>query len=143
MRQGRPQRICCVRAFRARFLRRAVERPEGTVPLWAVGRTAERQRAEPRRRFGATYDQAGPAWWRRNRSAGGGCGEGNRSDQHHAGEGGGGGLELSTFSTFDTMASKIRGEVNIPICTSIHDRMSTGVAGGAAATGRSVESVNL
>jgi hypothetical protein len=40
------------------FVRRAVELPEGTVPLWATGRTAERQRTEVRCRVGATYDQA-------------------------------------------------------------------------------------
>ncbi|WP_328868645.1 hypothetical protein OHT76_43990 [Streptomyces sp. NBC_00287] len=34
------------------FVRRAVELPEGTVPLWATGRTAERQRTEVRRRVG-------------------------------------------------------------------------------------------
>ncbi|TLS41374.1 DUF4158 domain-containing protein [Streptomyces montanus] len=41
------------------FVRRAVELPEGTKPLWAIGRTAERQRTEVRRRVAATYDQAG------------------------------------------------------------------------------------
>ncbi|AVZ75570.1 hypothetical protein SLUN_28555 [Streptomyces lunaelactis] len=40
------------------FVRRAVELPEGTMSLWATGRTAERQRTEVRRRVGATYDQA-------------------------------------------------------------------------------------
>jgi len=40
------------------FFRRAVELPERTVPLWATGRTAERQRTEVRRRVRATYDQA-------------------------------------------------------------------------------------
>ncbi|MFB7552695.1 hypothetical protein [Streptomyces sp. NPDC056154] len=40
------------------FVRHAVELPEETVPLWAAGRTAERQRTEVRRRVGATYDQA-------------------------------------------------------------------------------------
>ncbi|GDY58453.1 hypothetical protein SVIO_090760 [Streptomyces violaceusniger] len=40
------------------FVRRAVELSEGTMPLWATGRTAERQRTDVRRRVGATYDQA-------------------------------------------------------------------------------------
>ncbi|MFD8119411.1 hypothetical protein [Streptomyces microflavus] len=34
------------------------------------------------------------------------------------------GLELPAFSTFDTMASTIRTEVNTSICCGIHDRMS-------------------
>ncbi|GAA4069897.1 DUF4158 domain-containing protein [Actinomadura miaoliensis] len=40
------------------FVRRAVELPEGTMPLWATGWTIERQRTEVRRRVGATFDQA-------------------------------------------------------------------------------------
>jgi hypothetical protein len=40
------------------FVRGAVELPEGTKPLWAMGRTAERQRTEVRRRVGVMYDQA-------------------------------------------------------------------------------------
>ncbi|MGG7569023.1 DUF4158 domain-containing protein [Streptomyces sirii] len=40
------------------FVRRAVELPKGTKPLWAIGRTAERQRTEVRRQVGATHGQA-------------------------------------------------------------------------------------
>ncbi|WP_228386830.1 DUF4158 domain-containing protein [Streptomyces katsurahamanus] len=108
------------------FVRRAVEMPEGTVPLWATGRTAERQRTEVRRWLGATYDQAAA-----RRIAGGvdperGHGEepSGRPDQHRAGEGRGAGLELATFSTLDAMASTIRKEVNAAICAGIHDRMN-------------------
>ncbi|TPQ21174.1 DUF4158 domain-containing protein [Streptomyces sporangiiformans] len=50
------------------FVRRAVKLPEGTKPLWAIGRTAERQRTEVRRRVGRRTTRPGPAGSRRRRS---------------------------------------------------------------------------
>ncbi|MFD5877035.1 hypothetical protein [Streptomyces sp. NPDC060322] len=84
------------------FVRRAVEPPEGTVPLWATGRTAERQRTEVRRRVGATYDQAEAP------DRGGIDPEGGRGEEWPADlinmaleKVVGAGLELPAFSTLD------------------------------------------
>ncbi|MFJ2807992.1 Tn3 family transposase [Kitasatospora sp. NPDC087271] len=40
------------------FVRRTVELPEGTLPLYETGRTAERQRTEVRQRVGTKYQQS-------------------------------------------------------------------------------------
>lgn len=40
------------------FVRRTVELPQGTLPLYETGRTAERQRAEVRQRMGTKYKQS-------------------------------------------------------------------------------------
>jgi hypothetical protein len=108
------------------FVRRAVEMPEGTVPLWATGRTAERQRTEVRRWVGATYDQAAA-----RRIAGESIRKEAAAKNRPADlinialeKVAGAGLELPAFSTLDAMASTIRKEVNAAICAGIHDRMS-------------------
>ncbi|WP_330315077.1 DUF4158 domain-containing protein [Streptomyces sp. NBC_00523] len=108
------------------FVRRAVELPEGTAPLWETGRTAERQRTEVRRRVGATYDQAearriGEGSIRKEAAA-----KNRPADLINIAleKVVGAGLELPAFSTLDAMASTVRKEVNSSICTGIHDRMS-------------------
>ncbi|MDH2394071.1 Tn3 family transposase [Streptomyces sp. HNM0663] len=107
------------------FVRRAVELPEGTVPLWATGRTAERQRTEVRRRVGATYDQA-----EARRIAEGSIRKEAAAKNRPADlinialeRVVGAGLEVPAFSTLDAMASTVRKEVNASICTGIHDRI--------------------
>ncbi|MEU5525179.1 DUF4158 domain-containing protein [Streptomyces sp. NPDC047860] len=108
------------------FVRRAVELPEGTKPLWATGRTAERQRTEVRRRVGATYDQAEArriteASIRKEAAAKNRPADLINIALEKVVEAG---LELPAFSTFDAMASTVRREVNAVICAGIHDRMS-------------------
>ncbi|GHI04651.1 hypothetical protein Scel_29720 [Streptomyces cellostaticus] len=96
------------------FVRRAVELPEGTVPLWATGRTAERQRTEVRRRVGATYDQA-----EARRIAEGSIRKEAAAKNRPADlinialeRVVGAGLEVPAFSTLDAMASTVHKEVN-------------------------------
>ncbi|MDX2939022.1 DUF4158 domain-containing protein [Streptomyces ipomoeae] len=113
------------------FVRRAVELPavelpEDTKPLWATGRTAERQRTEVRRRVGATYDQAGArrvaeASIRKEAAAKNRPADLINIALEKVVEAG---LELPAFSTFDATASMVRREVNAAICAGIHDRMS-------------------
>lgn len=108
------------------FVRRAVELPEGTTALWATGRTAERQRTEVRRWVGATYDQARARRIAEESIRKEAAGKNRPADLINIAlekvvEAG---LELPAFSTFDAIASKIRGEVNTSICTGIHDRLS-------------------
>ncbi|TGN74290.1 DUF4158 domain-containing protein [Streptomyces griseoluteus] len=106
------------------FVRRAVEPSEETVPWWATGRPAERQRTEVRRRMGATYDQA-----EARRIAEGSIRKEAAAKNRPADlinialeKVVGAGLELSAFSTLDAMTSTVRKEVNASICTGMHDR---------------------
>ncbi|GLW19943.1 hypothetical protein Stsp01_66860 [Streptomyces sp. NBRC 13847] len=108
------------------FVRRAVELPEGAVPLWGTDRTAERQRTEVRRRVGVTYKQAearriAEVAIRKEAAAKNRPADLINIALEKVVEAG---LELPGFSTFDKMTSKIRREVNASICTGIHDRMS-------------------
>ncbi|MFC9220665.1 DUF4158 domain-containing protein [Streptomyces hygroscopicus] len=96
------------------------------MPLWATGRTAERQRTEVRRRVGATYDQA-----EARRLAEGSIRKEAAAKNRPADlinialeRVVGARLELPAFSALDAMASAVRKEVNTSICTGIHDRMS-------------------
>ncbi|GAA3372570.1 hypothetical protein GCM10017744_104610 [Streptomyces antimycoticus] len=95
------------------LVRRAVELPEGTLPVYQAVKAAKNHRGLVRQRVGVVYNQAearriAEASIRseaaaKNRPGG--------SDQHRAGEGRGAGLELSAFSTLDAMASTVRMEV--------------------------------
>ncbi|MFE6682908.1 DUF4158 domain-containing protein [Streptomyces sp. NPDC057729] len=119
------------------FVRRTVELPQGTLPSYATGRTAERQRTEVRQRVGTKYQQArarqiAEAAIRKEAAAK------NRPadlikialEKVVAA-----GLELPAFSTFDTMTSTIRTEVNASICRGIHDRMSAAQRAGRRGCG--------
>ncbi|MFJ1617803.1 DUF4158 domain-containing protein [Streptomyces sp. NPDC088251] len=108
------------------FVRRAVELPEGTLPLYGTGRTAERQRTEVRQRVGTKYQQS-----QARRIAEAAIRKETASKNRPAdlinialGKVVAAGLELPAFSAFDTMTSTIRTEVNTSICCGIHDRMS-------------------
>ncbi|MFD7620553.1 Tn3 family transposase [Streptomyces sp. NPDC059802] len=108
------------------FVRRTVELPEGTLPLYETGRTAERQRAEVRQRVGTKYKQSqarqiAEAAIRKEAAS-----KNRPADLINIAleKVVAAGLELPAFSTFDTMASTIRTEVNTSICCGIHDRMS-------------------
>ncbi|MFJ4829771.1 DUF4158 domain-containing protein [Streptomyces sp. NPDC088747] len=119
------------------FVRRTVELPEGTLPLYETGRTAERQRTEGRRRVGTKYQrsQARPIAEAAIRKE---AASKNRPadlinialEKVMAA-----GLEMPAFSTFDTMTSTVRTEVNASICCGIHARMSLAERGDAAAAG--------
>ncbi|GAB2465672.1 Tn3 family transposase [Streptomyces incanus] len=108
------------------FVRRHVELPEGTLPVYRAERTAKHHRGLVRKRVGVKYDQAEA---RRivERSIREEAAARNRPADlinialEKVVEAG---LELPGFSTFDKMASKIRTEVNASICAGIHDRMS-------------------
>ncbi|MFJ2703522.1 hypothetical protein ACIO3R_10010 [Streptomyces sp. NPDC087428] len=100
--------------------------PEGTLPLYETGRTAERQRTEVRQRVGTKYKQSqarqiAEATIRKEVTA-----KNRPADLINIAleKVVAAGLELPTFSTFDTMASTIRTEVNTSICWGIHNRMS-------------------
>lgn len=108
------------------FVRRQVELPKGTLPLYRAERTAKHHRGLVRKKVGVKYDQ-GEA----RRIAEGSIRKGAEAKNRPADlinialekvvEAG---LELPGFSTFDKMASKIRTEVNASIREGIHDRMS-------------------
>ncbi|MFB7078337.1 DUF4158 domain-containing protein [Streptomyces sp. NPDC056308] len=99
------------------FVRRTVELPQGTLPSYATGRTAERQRTEVRQRVGTKYQQArarqiAEAAIRKEAAA-----KNRPADLIKIGleKVVAAGLELPAFSTFDTMTSTIRTEVNASI----------------------------
>jgi hypothetical protein len=96
------------------FVRRAVELPESTLPVYASGRTAERYRLWVRERCGVRYD--GPAARKlaeetmRIEAAS----KNNPADLINIAleklvEAG---LKIPRFSTLDAMASTVRGQVN-------------------------------
>ncbi|GAA1141718.1 DUF4158 domain-containing protein [Streptomyces javensis] len=108
------------------FVRRTVELPEGTLPLYETGRTAERQRAEVRQRVGTKYQQSqarqiAEAAIRKEAAS-----KNRPADLINIAleKVVAAGLELPAFSTFDLMTSTVRTEVNASICRGIHDRMS-------------------
>lgn len=108
------------------FVRRTVELPEGTLPLYEMGRTAERQRTEVRQLVGTKYQQSqarqiAEAAIRKEAAS-----KNRPADLINIAleKVVAAGLELPAFSTFDTMTSTIRTEVNASICCGIHDRMS-------------------
>ncbi|MFD3734183.1 DUF4158 domain-containing protein [Streptomyces sp. NPDC058632] len=110
----------------AEFVRRAVELPEGTLPLYRAAKTMKNHRGLVRQRVGVAYDQV-----RARRIAEESIRREAASKNRPADlinialekvvEAG---LELPAFSTFDVMASTLRKEVNAEICGGIHDRMS-------------------
>ncbi|MFD3415893.1 DUF4158 domain-containing protein [Streptomyces cyaneofuscatus] len=114
------------------FVRRTVELPEGTLPSHATGRTAERQRTEVRQRVGTKYQQT---WARQIAEAAirkEAVAKNRPADLINIAleKVMAAGLELPAFSTFDTMTSTIRAEVNASICRGIHDRMSAAQRAG-------------
>jgi hypothetical protein len=108
------------------FVRRQVELPEGTLPVYRAERTAKHHRGLVRKKVGVKYDQ-GEARRIVERSIRKEAAAKNRPADlinialEKVVEAG---LELPGFSTFDKMASKIRTEVNASIREGIHDRMS-------------------
>ncbi|MFJ6574243.1 Tn3 family transposase [Streptomyces sp. NPDC091292] len=108
------------------FVRRAVELPESTLPVYRAERTAKHHRGLVRKRVGVTYDQARARAIVEQSIRKEAAAKNRPADLINIAlekvvEAG---LELPGFSTFDKMASKIRTEVNASICTGIHDRMS-------------------
>lgn len=110
----------------AEFVRRAVELPEGTLPVYRAAKTMKNHRGLVRQRVGVAYDQV-----RARRIAE----ESIRTEAASKSRPADlinialekvveAGLELPAFSTFDAMASTLRKEVNAEICGGIHDRMS-------------------
>ncbi|MFF4794423.1 DUF4158 domain-containing protein [Streptomyces sp. NPDC001276] len=116
------------------FVRRHVELPEGTLPVYQAEKSAKNHRGLVRKRVGVLYDQA----------------EGRRIVEQSIRKEAAAknrpadlinialekvvesGLELPAFSTFDAMASKIRREVNSAICDGVHDRISPAERAGLA-----------
>ncbi|MER8225322.1 DUF4158 domain-containing protein [Streptomyces sp. NPDC094143] len=114
------------------FVRRAVELPEGTLPVYRAERTAKHHRGLVRKRVGVTYDQAMARGIVEQSIRKEAAAKNRPADLINIAlekvvEAG---LELPGFSTFDKMASKIRTEVNVSIRTGIHDRMSTAQRAG-------------
>ncbi|MCX4768623.1 DUF4158 domain-containing protein [Streptomyces sp. NBC_01285] len=110
----------------ADFVRRAVELPDGTLPVYASQRSAEQHRALVRKRLGAKYDAAGARAVAGETIRAEAEAKNNPADLINIAleklvEAG---LELPAFSTLDAMASALRGEVNAAICVGIHDRLS-------------------
>ncbi len=108
------------------FVRRAVELPEGTLPLYRAVKTAKNHRGLVRQRVGVVYDQAearriAEASIRKEAAA-----KNRPADLINIAleRVVGAGLELPAFSTLDAMASTVRKEVNASISAGIHDRMS-------------------
>ncbi|WP_344374703.1 Tn3 family transposase [Streptomyces mauvecolor] len=116
------------------FVRRQVELPEGTLPVYQAEKTAKNHRGLVRKRVGVLYDQV-EARRIAERSIRKEAAAKNRPADlinialEKVVESG---LELPAFSTFDAMASKIRREVNTAICDGIHDRISPAERAGLA-----------
>ncbi|MFD5750021.1 Tn3 family transposase [Streptomyces sp. NPDC127033] len=114
------------------FVRRAVELPEGTLPVYRAERTAKHHRGLVRKQSGVTYDQAKARGIVEQSIRKEAAAKNRPADLINIAlekvvEAG---LELPGFSTFDKMASKIRTEVNASIRTGIHDRMSVAQRAG-------------
>lgn len=123
----------------AEFVRRAVELPEGTLPVYRAAKAMKNHRGLVRQRVGVAYDQG-----RARRIAEESIRKEATSKNRPADlinialekvvEAG---LELPAFSTFDSMASTVRKEVNASICAGIHDRMSAPERAGCCGCWRS------
>ncbi|WP_374776640.1 DUF4158 domain-containing protein [Streptomyces sp. NBC_01310] len=114
------------------FVRRAVELPEGTLPVYRAERTAKHHRGLVRKQAGVTYDQAKARGIVEQSIRKEAAAKNRPADLINIAlekvvEAG---LELPGFSTFDKMASKIRTEVNASICAGIQDRMSAAQRAG-------------
>ncbi|WP_405984248.1 DUF4158 domain-containing protein [Streptomyces sp. NBC_00872] len=108
------------------FVRRAVELPERTLPVYRAERTAKHHRGLVRKQADVTYDQAKARQFVEQSIRKEAAAKNRPADLINIAlekvvEAG---LELPGFSTFDKMASKIRTEVNASIRTGVHDRMS-------------------
>ncbi|MHA5047880.1 Tn3 family transposase [Streptomyces sp. SD15] len=108
------------------FVRRQVELPEGTLPVYRAERTAKHHRGLVRKRVGVKYDQVKARGIAKQSIRKEAAAKNRPADLINIAlekvvEAG---LELPRFSTFDKMASKIRTEVNASIRAGIHDRMS-------------------
>ncbi|GAA2681018.1 hypothetical protein GCM10010412_065610 [Nonomuraea recticatena] len=96
------------------FVRRAVELPEGTLPVYRAERTAKHHRGLVRKQAGVTYDQAKARQIVEQSIRKEAAAKNRPADLINIAlekvvEAG---LELPGFSTFDKLASKIRTEVN-------------------------------
>ncbi|WP_171076225.1 Tn3 family transposase [Streptomyces sp. YIM 121038] len=108
------------------FVRRTLELPDGTLPVYRAAKTAKNHRGLVRKRVGTAYDQArargiSEAAIRKEAAAKNRPADLINIALEKVVEAG---LELPAFSTLDVMASKVRREVNDSICAGIHDRMS-------------------
>ncbi|MFK4149588.1 Tn3 family transposase [Streptomyces sp. NPDC004065] len=108
------------------FVRRAVELPEGTLPLYQAVKTAKNHRGLVRQRVGVVYDQAEARRIAEASIRSEAAAKNRPADLINIAleKVVGAGLELPAFSTLDAMASTVRKEVNASICAGIHDRMS-------------------
>ncbi|MFF2518906.1 DUF4158 domain-containing protein [Streptomyces sp. NPDC058086] len=108
------------------FVRRAVELPDGTLPLYQAVKTAKNHRGLVRQRVGVVYDQAEARRIAEASIRSEAAAKNRPADLINIAleKVVGAGLELPAFSTLDTMASTVRKEVNASICAGIHDRMS-------------------
>ncbi|MBT2478110.1 Tn3 family transposase [Streptomyces sp. ISL-94] len=114
------------------FVRRAVELPEDTLPVYRAERTAKHHRGLVRKQVGVTYDQARARGIVEQSIRKEAAAKNRPADLINIAlekvvEAG---LELPGFSTFDKMAAKIRTEVNASIRAGIHDRMSAAQRAG-------------
>ncbi|WP_331754319.1 Tn3 family transposase (plasmid) [Streptomyces sp. NBC_00012] len=108
------------------FVRRQVELPEGTLPVYQAEKTAKNHRGVIRKRVGVLYDQAQARRIAEQSIRKEAAAKNRPADLINIAlekvvEAG---LELLAFSTFDAMASKVRREVNTATCDGIHGRIS-------------------
>ncbi|MER7236267.1 DUF4158 domain-containing protein [Streptomyces olivaceus] len=116
------------------FVRRLVELPEDTLPVYQAEKTAKNHRGLVRKRVGVLYDQAEARRIVEQSIRKEAAAKNRPADLINIAlekvvEAG---LELPAFSTFDAMASKIRREVNTAICDGVHDRISPAERAGLA-----------
>ncbi|MEU2135027.1 DUF4158 domain-containing protein [Streptomyces sp. NPDC018352] len=108
------------------FVRRAVELPEGALPVYRAERTAKHHRGLVRKRVGLAYDQADARRIAEQPIHKEAAAKSRPADLINIAlekvvEVG---LELPGFFTLGKMALEIRTEVNASICLGIHDSMS-------------------
>ncbi|MFB9586595.1 DUF4158 domain-containing protein [Streptomyces goshikiensis] len=108
------------------FVRRAAELPESTLPVYASGRTAERYRSWVRERCQVRYDGPAARALAEETMRVEAASKYNPADLINIAleklvEAG---LEIPRFSTLDTMASTVRGQVNEEILAGIRGRMT-------------------
>ncbi|MEV7238571.1 DUF4158 domain-containing protein [Streptomyces sp. NPDC051020] len=108
------------------FVRRILDLPESTLPVYASGRTAERHRAWVRERCQVRYDGPAARALAEETMRIEAASKNNPADLINIAleklvEVG---LEIPRFSTLDTMASMARAQVNEEILAGIRDRMT-------------------
>jgi hypothetical protein len=106
------------------FVRRAVELPVSTLPVYASGRTAERHRSRVRERCGVRYDGQVARSLAEETMRVAAASKNNPADLINIAleklvEAN---LEIPRFSTLDAMASTVRGQVNEEILAGIRGR---------------------